>query len=286
MRSHLGRGRRNPARPKGRYREGIPMLEPDRMAHNRALHVVRNPGFGQHRATARQQGLAATTSSGTGPRRPPGASVRADPGGGGGPGGGRDHGEGHGRLPQFVRGRTGGARRAPAGGGGGAHPGPARHRRDPGWMQEAAEAADGRDVRFVLVSDGLSKHQALRAVTYGLVSVIPSRDADFEQVVRAIAAVREGRVALPDVAQGWLEDQIRTTWQLVLEPRGLTATGLERREVDVLRLLARGLGTQEIAQDLNYSERTVKNIIHGVLTRLKLRNRTHAVAFAMQHGAL
>jgi DNA-binding NarL/FixJ family response regulator len=67
---------------------------------------------------------------------------------------------------------------------------------------------------------------------------------------------------------------------------GVTPAGLEAREADVLRLLAEGLGTPEIAARLNYSERTVKNIIHGVLTRWSLRNRAHAVAFALRNGAI
>jgi DNA-binding NarL/FixJ family response regulator len=72
----------------------------------------------------------------------------------------------------------------------------------------------------------------------------------------------------------------------VLDPHGLTAAGLYTREVDVLRLLAEGMDTLEIAQRLNYSERTVKNIIHGVLSRLKLRNRSHAVAYALRNGVM
>jgi DNA-binding NarL/FixJ family response regulator len=91
---------------------------------------------------------------------------------------------------------------------------------------------------------------------------------------------------MPGVAAGWLAGQIRAIQRNVLAPNGLTASGLESREADVLRLLAEGLDTQEIAERLSYSERTVKNIIHGVLTRLNLRNRTHAVAFALRTGLL
>jgi DNA-binding NarL/FixJ family response regulator len=153
------------------------------------------------------------------------------------------------------------------------------------WMRQAADQAR-REVRFVLVGDGVRGPDVLRAVTYGLVSVIPRQEADFGRILRAIQAVRSDRLEMPDVALGWLVDQVRAIQSEVLEPMGVTPAGLEAREADVLRLLAEGLGTPEIAARLNYSERTVKNIIHGVLTRWRLRNRAHAVAFALRNGAI
>lgn len=153
-------------------------------------------------------------------------------------------------------------------------------------MERVAGKSENDDARFVLVGDGVCEHHLLRAATFGLVSVIPRREADFDGILRAILEVREGRLEMPCVAVGWLVGQLRTIHRTVLEPNGLTAGGLETREVDVLGLLSEGLSTGEIAQRLNYSERTVKNIIHGVLTRLKLRNRTHAVAYAVRTGAL
>ena len=81
-------------------------------------------------------------------------------------------------------------------------------------------------------------------------------------------------------------DQLKAIQNNVLAPRGLTVAGLSDREVDVFRLLAEGFDTAEVALKLNYSERTVKNVIHGAVTRLKLRNRTHAVAYALRSGVL
>jgi DNA-binding NarL/FixJ family response regulator len=54
----------------------------------------------------------------------------------------------------------------------------------------------------------------------------------------------------------------------------------------VLRLLADGHDTAEVGRQLYYSERTVKNIVHDVTSRLDLRNRTHAVAYALRQGLI
>lgn len=58
------------------------------------------------------------------------------------------------------------------------------------------------------------------------------------------------------------------------------------RELDVLRLLAEGGSTRDIAQRLSYSERTVKNIVHDVLGKLNGRTRAHAVAVASRRGII
>jgi DNA-binding NarL/FixJ family response regulator len=72
----------------------------------------------------------------------------------------------------------------------------------------------------------------------------------------------------------------------VLLPQGLHFSGLREREIDVLRLVAEGFDTSEIAQKLSYSERTIKNILHDVTSRLGLRNRSQAVAYAARAGLI
>ncbi|WP_222269544.1 response regulator transcription factor [Modestobacter marinus] len=71
-----------------------------------------------------------------------------------------------------------------------------------------------------------------------------------------------------------------------LPPRGLALRGLSERETQVLRLVADGHDTAEIAGLLCYSERTVKNVLHAVTSRLQLRNRSHAVAYALREGLI
>jgi DNA-binding NarL/FixJ family response regulator len=139
---------------------------------------------------------------------------------------------------------------------------------------------------FVLVGDGMREHHLLAAISHAPLSVIARQEADADRIVRAVAGVVEGRLELPDGAVEWLVNRLRAIHRDVLQPRGLTAVGLGTREVDVIRLLAEGLDTAEIAHRMNYSERTVKSIIHDVLGRRQLRNRVHAVAFAVRAGVV
>ena len=153
-------------------------------------------------------------------------------------------------------------------------------------LQRAAELVPDREMRFVLVCDDIREPQLLRALNWGLVSVLPRQETDYERIARALVNTRDGKIELPADAHGWLEERIRLVQRDVLAPLDLTAAGLYTREVEVLRLLAEGADTLEIARRLSYSERTVRNIIHGLLTRMKLRNRAHAVAYALRNGVM
>jgi DNA-binding NarL/FixJ family response regulator len=153
-------------------------------------------------------------------------------------------------------------------------------------LQRAAELAPGREMRFVLVCDDIREPQLLRALNWGLVSVLPRQETDYQRIARALVNARDGKVELPADAHGWLQERIRLVQRDVLAPHDLTTAGLYTREVEVLRLLAEGMGTLDIARRLSYSERTVRNILHGLLTRMKLRNRAHAVAYALRNGVM
>jgi DNA-binding CsgD family transcriptional regulator len=140
--------------------------------------------------------------------------------------------------------------------------------------------------RLVLIAHEPRPAQLWSAIEHGLVVLVPRSEVNSARLLRAIADAQHRRGDLPAEQLGSLLRGLTRLHAQTLAPQNLTLSGLSRREGDVLRLLADGLDTAEIAKRLTYSERTVKNILHGVLTRLGLRNRTHAVAFALRQGLI
>ncbi|GCD18527.1 response regulator transcription factor [Cellulomonas sp. H30R-01] len=138
----------------------------------------------------------------------------------------------------------------------------------------------------VLVAGRLEDGDVVTAVEAGVLGLVRRAEATPDRLVRVICGAATGEGSVPPDLLGRLLDQVGTLQRQVLRPRGLTFTGLASREIEVLRLVADGYDTSEIAQHLAYSERTVKNVLHDVTTRLQLRNRSHAVAYALREGLI
>lgn len=138
----------------------------------------------------------------------------------------------------------------------------------------------------VLVVGHLDDAQLVTVVEAGVVGVLRRCEASADRLVRVITSAAVGEGSVPPDLLGRLLDQVGRLQRQVLAPRGISFNGLATREIQVLRLVADGLDTAEIAHRLSYSERTVKNVLHDVTTRLQLRNRSHAVAYAMREGLL
>ena len=140
--------------------------------------------------------------------------------------------------------------------------------------------------RVVLVATRLDDAAVLAAVEAGACALLRRGEASPERLAAAVQSAAAGDGTIPPDLLGRLLAQVGRLQRDVLAPRGLTMAALGARELDVLRLVADGLDTNEIAEKLCYSERTVKNVIHDVTMRLNLRNRSHAVAYAMRQGLL
>lgn len=155
------------------------------------------------------------------------------------------------------------------------------------WVRQIRdESRYGPAMRCVLVTDNFRSVNTLIAVECGVAAVLSRDGLRQPQLVQTILAVHTGAAYLPPAMQGDLLTQLDRMRREVLEPNGLTMCGLGSRERDVLRLLAEGLGTDEIATSLSYSERTVKNVLHGLMARYNLNTRAHAVAYAMRAGVV
>ncbi|MEW2625036.1 response regulator transcription factor [Streptomyces sp. NPDC048106] len=151
-------------------------------------------------------------------------------------------------------------------------------------MSRASQSSGGR-TRIVLVADHISEQQLALAVNHGLASFLVRPYTSFSQIVVAAVEAYQGRSVVPPVLMSMLLDRMRSM-QKSESATGLLPVELAQREIDVLRLLAEGLDTVEIASKLSYSERLIKSVIQTVVKRLKLRNRTHAVAYAIRMGIL
>lgn len=151
-------------------------------------------------------------------------------------------------------------------------------------MLRRSAAESGAPV--VLVTGEINENELLTAVECRVVAVLPRSAVTAERLAHSVLAASSGGGVMPPNLVGELLKHIERLQREVLSPHGLNASGLTPREIDVLRLMADGLDTSEIAGELCYSERTVKNVIYGLTHRLKLKNRSHAVAYALRAGMI
>jgi DNA-binding NarL/FixJ family response regulator len=162
-------------------------------------------------------------------------------------------------------------------------------------VADRLEGAVARDIatlrrltgqRMILIAETVDDALLLRATELGFAGIIRRREATATMLAAAVTAVQAGDGSLPPDLIGRLLNVVERLHTRVLAPQGMSAHGLTEREITVLRLVADGLDTAQIASELSYSERTIKDILHQLNARMHLRNRTHAVAFAMRAGLL
>ncbi len=140
--------------------------------------------------------------------------------------------------------------------------------------------------RTLLVAGVLDDTALAAAAEAGVSGLVRRSEATPERLARVVVRLAAGQGEVPTDLLGRLLNQVGRLQRQVLQPRGLAFSGLSDRETQVLRLVADGHGTAEIATQLCYSERTVKNVLHDVTSRLQLRNRSHAVAYALREGLI
>ena len=124
--------------------------------------------------------------------------------------------------------------------------------------------------RIVVVSTYQGEEDIFRAIEAGAVTYL-LKDALADQIVRTIREVAGGgRPIPPEVAQRLTDRMFQTA--------------LTNREVEVLKLVARGMRNKEIAAELRISDETAQGHVKNILAKLSVHDRTEAVAVAIRRG--
>jgi DNA-binding NarL/FixJ family response regulator len=137
--------------------------------------------------------------------------------------------------------------------------------------------------RVVPVTDQLDESQLELVLDAGIHTIVWRHQATAEHLMKAVRSAYQGEGEVPP------DLLIRLLAQLGRMRRhenrdAKPDAGLTERELRVLQFVAKGLNTNEIAAQLSYSERTVKGVLHDIMVRMQLKNRAHAVAFAIREG--
>jgi DNA-binding NarL/FixJ family response regulator len=141
---------------------------------------------------------------------------------------------------------------------------------------------DGSARVLVLTTFDLDEYvvEALRAGASGFLL----KDVPAEDLIAAIRVVADGdAIVAPSITRRLL-DRFAARLPAVDERTPAALESLTDREVEVLRLVARGLSNAEIAKELFVSETTVKTHVGHLLTKLGLRDRVQAAVFAYESG--
>jgi DNA-binding NarL/FixJ family response regulator len=133
------------------------------------------------------------------------------------------------------------------------------------------------DTRVVALASTEHVDRLARLVDAGAVAALVREDLTPERLGLSLRAVAAGATTM------------LTTYRSQLPASGAaSATGpeLTSREQRVLALVADGLPTREIGEELHYSERTVKKVLGDVVVKLGARSRSQAIARAVRQGII
>jgi len=130
------------------------------------------------------------------------------------------------------------------------------------------------EIRILVLTSFAEDEKVFPAIKAGALGYL-LKDAGPEELVRAICQVHRGESSLsPAIARKVLREISRPPM-----PEPLT-----ERELEVLRLIARGKSNKEIARGLVISEATVRTHVSNILGKLQLSSRTQAALYALREG--
>jgi DNA-binding NarL/FixJ family response regulator len=139
------------------------------------------------------------------------------------------------------------------------------------------------DARVMVCSSDCTDESVRSAIEAGAVGYLRKDTLTDETLAAAVTVAANGTGVMERDLLGSL---LRGLPGEPSDPVAPAAGRLTEREQQVLALIADGHPAREVAQRLCYSERTVKNVLHDVVTKLNARSRSQAVAFAVREGLI
>jgi NarL family two-component system response regulator LiaR len=134
------------------------------------------------------------------------------------------------------------------------------------------------EAHILVVTSYADSERVFQAIKSGALGYL-LKDATRDQLLQAVRDVAKGRASLdPSIAVKVIHEINHPSKVLY------TANPLTPRELETLRLIARGLSNQEIAAELVVHERTIAKYVSGILDKLHLANRTQAALYALRKG--
>lgn len=133
--------------------------------------------------------------------------------------------------------------------------------------------------RILVLTSFAADEKVFPAIKAGALGYL-LKDSSPQELVEAIQRVHQGQASLhPAIARKLLDEMARGGSKQQQSPDALTD-----REVDVVRLLARGYSNKQIADEMVISEATVRTHVSNILSKLHLASRTEAALYALREG--
>lgn len=138
------------------------------------------------------------------------------------------------------------------------------------------------DIGIIILTMFAEDSHIIRAIRAGANGYL-LKNSDSARVINAIRAVSRGQSILDPSLVAKLLDEFRKMSDVRVPTN---VSGLTDRELELLRLVARGLSNKEIASTLELAESTVKNRLSILFEKLDVKDRTQAAIYAMSHGLI
>jgi DNA-binding NarL/FixJ family response regulator len=152
-----------------------------------------------------------------------------------------------------------------------------------GGLDFIAAVREATGAQVIVCTSECDQDSVMAGLQSGAVGFLRKDTLTTEGLSAAVTAAANGAgVVTPDL----LGDLMRTVSANGSDHVKPPSARLTDREQQVLALIAKGHPTREVAQELCYSERTVKNVLHDVVTKLNARSRSQAVAHAVREGLI